>query len=182
MNLSHCLSTGWARRLGGGRRHANGGFTMVEVMVVVLIISILASVTVPSLQRVQRRAKSTAIANDFRTFAAAFDTYAQENGRWPAESAAGVVPPVMSQRLNTTAWQRKTPMGGQYNWDYNQNHFGTRYTAAIAISATASAPLKLDVPQLTDLEHMIDGKNQINWLGGTFHLGTGIIPLYIVQP
>ncbi len=151
-------------------------------MVVVLIISVLASITVPSFQRIQLRSKTTAIVNDFRIFATAFDVYAQENGAWPAEAAVGVVPPEMVSRLNTSAWQRKTPMGGQYNWEYNQNHFGTRYAAAIAISATASAPLKLDVPQLTDLEHVIDGKNQINWLSGNFHLGTGIIPLYIVQP
>ena len=182
MNRCPGLSLGVGRRVRGGRARANRGFTLVEIMVVVLIISILASVTVPSVQRVQRRAKTTAIVNDFRTFAAAFDVYAQEKGTWPAETAAGVVPPVMSQRFKTTAWQRKTPMGGQYNWEYNQNHFGTRYTAAIAISATASAPLPLDVAQLTDLEHVIDGKNQINWLGGNFHLGTGIIPLYIIQP
>ena len=151
-------------------------------MVVVLIISVLASITVPSFQRIQLRSKTTTIVNDFRTFAAAFVVYAQENGAWPAETAAGVVPPEMSVSLNNTAWQRKTPMGGQYNWEYNQMHFGTRYQAAIDISATASAPLKLDVAQLTDLEHVIDGKTQINWLGGNFHLGTGIIPLYIVQP
>ncbi len=157
-------------------------FTLVELMVVVLIISVLASVALPSFIRVQRRAKSSAIQNDFRTFAAAFDTYAQENGAWPAEAAAGVFPTGMDQRLNKTAWQRKTPMGGQYNWENNQMHFGTRYQAAIGISATVTAPLALDVNQLTDLEHVIDGPNQINWLGGSFHLGTGIIPLYIIQP
>lgn len=182
MNAGFGPSFASGRRRGGGRRPADRGFTLVEVMVVVLIISVLASVTVPSVQRIQRRAKTTAIVNDFRTFAAALDVYAQENGTWPAETAAGVVPAVMATRLNTTAWQRKTPMGGQYNWEYNQNHFGTRYRAAIAISATASSPLKLDVPQLTDLEHVIDGKTQLNWLSGNFHLGTGIIPLYIVQP
>lgn len=150
-------------------------------MVVVLIISVLASIVVPSFQRIQQRAKSTTIVNDFRTFSAAFDTYSQETGGWPPEAAAGVFPVGMDNRINKTAWQRTTPMGGHYDWDNNQMHFGTRYQAAIAINATASAPLPLDVAQLTDLEHVIDGKNQINWLGGNFHLGTGIIPLYVIQ-
>jgi prepilin-type N-terminal cleavage/methylation domain-containing protein len=182
VNVRSAPSLDLGRRSRGGWRRTDRGFTLVEVMVVVLIISILASVTVPSVQRIQRRAKTTTISNDFRVFAAAFDVYAQETGTWPAEVGAGVVPPVMAAHLNATAWQRITPMGGQYDWESSQMHFGTRYTAAIAISATASAPLPLDVAQLTDLEHVIDGKTQINWLGGNFHLGTGIIPLYIVQP
>lgn len=151
-------------------------------MVVVLIISVLASIALPSFIRVQRRTKSSTIFNDFRTFGAAFDTYAQENGKWPPEAAAGVFPVGMDQRINKTAWQRQTPMGGQYDWDNNQLHFGVKYQAAIAINATASAPLPLDVNQLTDLEYLIDGANQINWLGGNFHIGTGLVPLYIVQP
>jgi prepilin-type N-terminal cleavage/methylation domain-containing protein len=158
------------------------GFTLVELMIVVLIISVLATITVPAVQRIQRKAKATTIMNDFRVFGAAFDTYAQEMGGWPAETAAGVFPPEMAQRMNQTAWLRKTPMGGQYNWENNQMHFGVTYRAAIAIAATAGAPLPLDVNQLYDLEHGIDGANQINWLGGTFHLGTGLVPLYIVQP
>jgi len=150
-------------------------------MVVVVIISVLAAVSVPSLQRIQRKAKVTAIANDFRVFAAAFDSYAQETGTWPAEVAAGAIPAVMSQRLNATAWLRKTPMGGQYNWEYNQfNLFGT-YKAAIAISATASAPLPLDVNMLYDLEHTIDSPRTLDWAGGSFRLGTGIVPLYLIQ-
>ena len=108
-------------------------------MVLVLIISVLAMVSVPAFARIQRRAKTTAIVNDFRAFAAAFDTYAHENGGWPAESAAGVCPPAMTAHLNTVAWLRKTPMGGQYNWDYKQTHFGTQITAAIAISAPSAS-------------------------------------------
>lgn len=150
-------------------------------MVVVVIISVLAMLAVPAFQRIQRKAKTTAIVNDFRVFAAAFDTYAQETGGWPADTAAGVFPAAMSQRINQSAWQRTTPMGGKYNWECNQMHFGKRYTAAIAISAAAGAPLPLNVNQLYDLEHAIDSPTTLNWFGGSFHLGTGIVPLYIVQ-
>ena len=157
------------------------GFSLVEIMVVVLIISVLATIALPSFIRIQRRSRTAAIQNDFRTFAAAFDTYAQEHGGWPAEAATAIIPTGMDQRLNVAAWQRKTPMGGQYDWEGNQLHFGTRYAASIAIKATASAPLALDVNQLVDLETVID-KGSFNWLGGSFHLGTGLVPLFIVQP
>lgn len=154
----------------------------MEIMVVVLILSVLAMLSVPAVARVQRKAKSTAIINDFKVFAAAFDTYSQEMGAWPAEAAAGVFPTGMDQRINQTAWLRKTPMGGQYDWENNQLHFGIRYRAAIAISATADSPLPSDANQLADLEFSIDGKKQTNWFAGSFHLGSGANPLYIVQP
>jgi len=177
-----------ARRLnqksGAGCRSGRGfgaGFTLVEVMVVVVIISVLAAVSVPSMQRIQRKAKVTTIVNDFRTFGAAFEIYAQDKGTWPAEVAVGVLPPVMSQRINNVAWLRKTPMGGKYNWENNQfNLFGT-YRAAITISAAPGAPLPLDVNMLYDLEHTIDSPRTLDWANGSFRLGTGIVPLYLIQ-
>ncbi len=150
-------------------------------MVVVVIISVLAALAVPALQKIQRKAKTTAIANDFRVFSAAFDSYAQEMGTWPADSAAGVFPAAMGQRINQSAWQRTTPMGGKYNWERNQMHFGRRYAAAITISAAAGAPLPLNVNQLYDLEHTIDSPRTLDWFGGSFRLGTGLVPLYLVQ-
>jgi prepilin-type N-terminal cleavage/methylation domain-containing protein len=162
-------------------RRRSAGFTVVEIMVVVVIISVLATVSVPALQRIQRKSKTTIIANDFRVFAAAFDTYAQEMGKWPAESAAGVFPTGMDQRIDKVQWQRKTPMGGQYNWDYKQTSLFGTYTAAITISATASAPLPLDINTLYDLEHAIDSPNSLGWNTGNFRLGTGIVPLYLIS-
>ena len=157
------------------------GFTLVELMVVVLIISVLAMLAVPAITRVKRKAKTAAILNDFRVFAAAFETYAHETGNWPAETAAGVLPTEMAARLNAPQWTRITPMGGHYDWESNQIHFGATYRAAIAIKGTADAPLPLDANQLIDLERALDGPN-VSWLTGTFHMGTGNCPLYIIQP
>ena len=125
------------------------------------------------------KTKTAMIFSDFRTFAAAFDTYAQEFGVFPPEAAAGVMPTGMSDRLNGTAWMRQTPMGGRYNWENNQLHFGVRYRAAIAISATGASPLPLDVAQLIDMDRTNDDGNL---LGGSFRIGSSLNPLFIVQP
>lgn len=160
-------------------RSKSGGFTLVEVMVVVLIISVLATLSVPAIRLLRTRAKTAVILSDFRTFDAAFSAYVQETGTWPAEVAAGVMPAGMSDRLNTTAWLRPTPMGGKYNWERNQLHFGVRYNAAISISATTDAPLVLDVNQLYDLDRKGDDGNLF---GGVFRIGSSLNPLWIVQP
>ena len=86
----------------------------------------------------------------------------------------------MSGRINETAWLRTTPIGGKYNWESNQVHWGVRYRAAVAIGATTDAPLPLDVPQLQSFEQTLD--SSFNWVGGIFQIGTGLVPLYIVQP
>jgi prepilin-type N-terminal cleavage/methylation domain-containing protein len=155
------------------------GFSLVEVMVVVLIISCLVTVGVPAILRQQRRAKTAVIYSDFRTFASAFDTYAQEFGVFPAEAGAGSVPTGMAGRLNAAAWSRQTPMGGRYNWENNRLHFGVRYRAAIAISATAASPLRIDVAQIYDIDRTMDDGNL---MGGSFRIGSAINPLFVVQP
>jgi type II secretory pathway pseudopilin PulG len=152
---------------------------LVEIMVVVTIISLLAALGVPALQSVQRRTVATAIGNDLRTFAAAFDVYAHETGGWPAEVAEGVVPPEMATRLKSTDWLRPTPLGGQYNWDHNQMHAGSRYRAAIAISGTTAAPFGQDLDLLESVDRIIDDGNLAT---GNFRIGADDEPVFIVSP
>lgn len=149
-------------------------------MMVVLIISLLVAIGVPALTRLKAKAKTTVLIGEVRVFATAFDTYSQEFGSWPADAAAGTVPTGMAGRL-PDAWGRRTAMGGQYNWEGNQLHFGSRVTAAIAITGTASAPLTLDVNQLLALEHAVDAASY-DLLGGSFRLSAGFVPLFVVQP
>jgi prepilin-type N-terminal cleavage/methylation domain-containing protein len=160
-------------------RRSTAAFTLLEIMVAVAIISILCMVALPTFGRLKMRARSTVIVNDLRVFSQAFDQYAQETGDWPPEAAAGQMPPVMVNRLNASAWNRVTPIGGKYNWEYNQVHFGVRYKAAISIAAAAGAPMPLDVAQLTDLDQTIDDGNL---LAGNLRIGTGLVPLWIISP
>lgn len=141
------------------------------------ILSICVAVLVPRLTSTKRQAIATAVGNDLMKFAAAFDVYAQERGQFPGETEAGVLPTEMAERINSQAWTRMTPMGGQYNWDKDQVHYGTRYRAVIQICATASAPLAEDVEIWEALDRTIDDGNLST---GHFRLGAGNEPIYIV--
>jgi type IV pilus assembly protein PilA len=106
------------------------GFTLVEIMIVVVIIGLLAAMALPAFQRVQRNARVSRIANDFRVFSQAFETYAAEKGGWPANAAAGVVPAGMSGTFKTDIWTApQTAIGGRWNWDKNT----AGVTAGIAV-------------------------------------------------
>ncbi len=100
--------------------HRAKGFTLVEIMIVVVIIGLLASIAIPAFQKVRQNSRHSALANDIRTFAQAFETFSHENGAWPADTTNGVVPVEMSNSnssIDATAFAATTPIGGRYDWD-----------------------------------------------------------------
>ena len=58
-----------------------GGFTLVEIMIVVAIIALLAAIAVPGFLRARKRAQASKILNDLRLIDAAVDQYAIETNR-----------------------------------------------------------------------------------------------------
>lgn len=175
------------RRLIGRQRlpRSTAGLSLVELMIVVLIISMLFLAAVPAYQRIQRRARASAIANDFRVFGAVFQTAAHENGSFPPETPAGVVPPGITDKdLQTNAWLKPTAMGGQFDWENNQVHPGGtspggRWRAALAITGTSAAPLVIDGTLMQEIDEILDDGNLET---GSFRKGFGDCPLLIIEP
>ena len=58
-----------------------GGFTLVEIMIVVAIIALLAAIAVPGFLRARKRSQAAKILNDLRMIDAAVDQYAIETNR-----------------------------------------------------------------------------------------------------
>ena len=153
-------------------------------MVVVLIISMIMALAVPSYQRVQKKAKAAAIANDFRVFGAIYLSYAHENGAWPAEVSAGIVPAgITTEELKTNVWTSPTPTGGEFDWEYMQVHPGGTspggtWRAAIAISDAGPKPLIIDLELYQMIDEAIDDGDLTT---GSFRLGFGNCPIYILE-
>jgi len=112
-------------------RHPPYAFTLVEIMVVVVIIGLLAALAIPAFQRNQRASQNARTVNDFRIFAQAFEIYSTQNGTWPPNATAGVVPTGMSGDFKEDTWKApRTAIGGRWNWDVNKSDF----TAGVTIS------------------------------------------------
>jgi type IV pilus assembly protein PilA len=126
-------------------------FTLVEIMVVVVIIGLLAALALPAFQRTQRATQNSRAINDFRVFVQAFEVYNTQNGAWPANAGAGVVPTGMSKDFKEDTWKAPVNiLGGRWNWDVNRSEF----VAGVSISgATASDE------QLTEIDVKIDDGN-----------------------
>ena len=58
-----------------------GGFTLVEIMIVVAIIALLAAIAVPGFLRARKRSQATRILNDLRLIDSAVDQYAIETNK-----------------------------------------------------------------------------------------------------
>jgi len=97
------------------------GFTLVELLTVVVIISILGAVVAPNLLRAIDKSRVTAVVADFRSIKSAALAYYSDTGMWPADSPDGGDPGFL-ENPNVAGWNgpyleswpAKNPWGGRY--------------------------------------------------------------------
>src|SRR5690242_3776210 len=94
-----------------------GGFTLVEIMIVVAIIALLAAIAVPGFLRARKRSQASRILNDLRLIDSAVDQYAIETNK------------ATSAPVNTSDWTNYMKKGSLlYNTgkDIFGNDYGTQ--------------------------------------------------------
>jgi type IV pilus assembly protein PilA len=79
------------------------GFTLVEIMIVVVIIGLLASMAIPAFQRVTINSQDKAVLNNARQLSSAADQYFLESGLSTASVGDLVGPTQYIKALNTIA-------------------------------------------------------------------------------
>jgi len=91
-----------------------GGFTLVEIMIVVAIIALLAAIAVPGFLRARKRSQASKMLNDLRMIDAAIDQYAIETNRTTGNT------------VNTADWTNYLKKGTAL-YNTGKDLFGTAY-------------------------------------------------------
>ena len=65
------------------RRSGEGGFTLIELMIVMAIIAILATIAIPIYVRTLQRAKEATLREDLHTMRTAIDSYTVDKEKAP---------------------------------------------------------------------------------------------------
>lgn len=124
-------------------------------MVVVVIIGFLAAAGLPGYRHLTMRSKVTAVENDLRQFSTAIQTYALQNGRWPADGDPQTIPVELSAALPDN-FTRSSPIGGVYKWNYDIPADGVTAKAAIIVQTASGNPVSDDQALFEMLDRQMD--------------------------
>ena len=89
------------------KKHA--GYTVVELLVVIVIIAILATLTLVSYQRIQAGAQGRTRVADLTAMRQALDRYYTKNGAYPVAQTAGSTTPTYQRRDSATFLRQLVP-------------------------------------------------------------------------
>ncbi|HUR59921.1 MAG TPA: prepilin-type N-terminal cleavage/methylation domain-containing protein [Opitutaceae bacterium] len=153
------------------------GFSIIELMIVVLVISILGMLAQAAFHHITVRARGSAFVNDGRVFVEAFGRYAHEKGDFPPDAEAGVFPAGMAGYLNAATWGRTPPLGGVYDWD-NKDAPGNGETVFRAAVKVSGCRWTLD-----DLQRLDEWFDNGDLASGTIRVtDAGATVIYVIEP
>ncbi len=118
------------------RHRRTSGFTLVELLIVVVILGILAAIVIPSAQNASREAQQSQFATMMQTLIQAADLYKQKTGDDVPDSSSGTIPTGFDSYIRADDFERPTPVGGV--WDTELNDTGV--TSAIGVHYLTDTP------------------------------------------
>jgi prepilin-type N-terminal cleavage/methylation domain-containing protein len=81
------------------RRKTEAGFTIIELLIVIAIIGILATLVLTNFQGAQAKGRDTVRKNDINSVYQKLEEYYNENGNYPTTLTATVLPGIDAEAL-----------------------------------------------------------------------------------
>ena len=111
------------------------GFTMIELMTVIIILGLLSGIAILKYLDLRNQARAAEVAGDFRTVMVAAYGYYSDHNDWPPDGAPGVIPPSLVQYL-PGSFQFSKP---EWTLDFdNLGMGGPDYVVGVTVSTANS--------------------------------------------
>ena len=96
-------------------QHNPSGFTLMEILIVVVILAVLAAIVIPTFASATDDTRQATFVGDLRTFEQAIYLYQNDHSAWPPDGGSGTVPAGLEPYIRVHKWEGGTPIGGV--WD-----------------------------------------------------------------
>lgn len=94
------------------------GFTLVELVVIIVLLAVLGGVALPRFFDISNRARATAIAAEFKMIRGCFLTYQRDTGSLPPDTSSWGQPmPMMDAYWMEYPLAKDNAVGWQYDWN-----------------------------------------------------------------
>jgi general secretion pathway protein G len=117
---------------------AKSGFTLVEILIVVVILGILAAIVIPQFTNASEEAKESALVSDLQTMRSQIELYkVQHNGLLPGEGSATSIEAAITGLTDIDGAPKTAPGTGVYG-PYLQKLPKNQFTDGRGINGAAA--------------------------------------------
>jgi prepilin-type N-terminal cleavage/methylation domain-containing protein len=128
------------------------GFTLIEILIVVVILGIIAGIVITQFTDIGEDAEQTAFITSGKTFVRAAQRYYLDNKSYPND-APGTLPAGFEKYITGHQFEAVTPVGGL--WDTSENAFGVKASLGVFFGAGAPTPHQDDA-FMQEIDAIID--------------------------
>lgn len=108
------------------------GFTLVELLIIIVILGILAAIVVPATGGAVTSSRQSAFVADIKVYSDAAHLYRAQQGEYPLDGGTGTVPVGFESYIEPDRFTAPTPIGGQ--WDFERDSFSITSAVGVHLS------------------------------------------------
>ena len=128
------------------------GFTLVEILIVVVILAILAAMIIPQFASATTQSRQSVFASNLKELTKSAELFKLDNNGWPPDGGSGSTPAGMENYIQSGKFEAVTPIGGVWDFEY-QDAGGV--TAAVGVHFNGSGETRGDA-FMNEIDALLD--------------------------